>query len=95
MQYPYSSTTVHGPCVSTPFRFPVAAIFVRFGEVKRRRKNVVGVDRISNLPESIIHRIMSLLSPKEVVGTTVLSKKWYHFNFQGIISCPEIQGNKV
>ncbi|GLT47451.1 hypothetical protein SLA2020_211490 [Shorea laevis] len=51
----------------------------RFGEMKRRRKNVGGVDRFSNLPESIIHRIMSLLSPEEVVGTTVLSKKWYHF----------------
>ncbi|GLT47269.1 hypothetical protein SLA2020_209770 [Shorea laevis] len=46
----------------------------------RARKNVGGgVDRISQLPEPIIHRIMSRLSPKEVVRTSVLSRTWYHF----------------
>ncbi|GLT68278.1 hypothetical protein SLA2020_405260 [Shorea laevis] len=46
---------------------------------RSRRKNVGGVDRISDLPESIIHQIMSFLPAKEVARTSVLSKKWYHF----------------
>uniref|UniRef100_A0A2P2LVS2 Uncharacterized protein n=1 Tax=Rhizophora mucronata TaxID=61149 RepID=A0A2P2LVS2_RHIMU len=35
------------------------------------------IDRISGLPPFVIHNIMSLLSAKEVVQTSVLSKTWY------------------
>lgn len=34
------------------------------------------VDRISNLPDSIIHHIFSFLSASEVVRTCVLAKRW-------------------
>ncbi|TXG47034.1 hypothetical protein EZV62_026328 [Acer yangbiense] len=36
------------------------------------------VDRISELPDFIIHHIMSYLSTKEVAQTCVLSKRWNH-----------------
>ncbi|KAK0579350.1 hypothetical protein LWI29_024971 [Acer saccharum] len=36
------------------------------------------VDQISELPDFIIHHIMSYLSTKEAVRTCVLSKKWNH-----------------
>ncbi|GLT80113.1 hypothetical protein SLA2020_515680 [Shorea laevis] len=45
----------------------------------KRMKNIGGVDRISELPECIILQIMSRLSAKEVVRTSVLSKTWYGF----------------
>lgn len=34
------------------------------------------VDRLSNLPESVIHVILSLIDAKQAVQTSVLSKKW-------------------
>lgn len=49
---------------------------------KKKSVNVsasVGDDRISELPEFIIHQILSGLSTKEVARTSVLSKRWYHF----------------
>ncbi|GLU15920.1 hypothetical protein SLE2022_323730 [Rubroshorea leprosula] len=45
----------------------------------KQTKIIGGVDRISELPECIIHRIMSHLPPDEVVRTCVLSKAWYNF----------------
>ncbi|GKV36954.1 hypothetical protein SLEP1_g45036 [Rubroshorea leprosula] len=42
-----------------------------------KRENM-GVDRFTTLPESIIHHIMSHMSTKEVVRTSVLSKRWFH-----------------
>lgn len=37
------------------------------------------VDRISDLPPSIIHHIMTFLSPKEVARTSILSTSWNQF----------------
>ncbi|KAL5854402.1 hypothetical protein ACOSQ4_004204 [Xanthoceras sorbifolium] len=34
------------------------------------------VDRISNLPDAVIHHILSLMDAKDAVQTCVLSKKW-------------------
>ncbi|KAL6521653.1 hypothetical protein OROGR_018222 [Orobanche gracilis] len=42
-------------------------------EKKRRRE----VDRFSSLPDEIICHILSFLLTKEVVGTNILSKRWY------------------
>ncbi|KAI3919023.1 hypothetical protein MKW92_025027 [Papaver armeniacum] len=39
-------------------------------------KREEGVDRISNLPDSLIHHILSFLKIKHVAQTSVLSKKW-------------------
>ncbi|GMH15992.1 hypothetical protein Nepgr_017833 [Nepenthes gracilis] len=38
-----------------------------------------GVDRISQLPEFLIHKVMSFLDPKTRIQTGILSKKWYYF----------------
>ncbi|QHN96579.1 hypothetical protein S83_062957 [Arachis hypogaea] len=44
--------------------------------VKRQKENNEGEDRISELPECIISRILSLLPTEEAVRTSVLSKEW-------------------
>jgi len=36
-------------------------------------------DRISKLPDEIIHRILSTLDVKVVVQTSILSKRWRYF----------------
>lgn len=36
----------------------------------------MGMDRLSNLPEPIIGRILSLMDAREAVQTSILSKKW-------------------
>ncbi|KAK9186848.1 hypothetical protein WN944_018237 [Citrus x changshan-huyou] len=38
-----------------------------------------GMGRITELPTFIIHHIMSYLSAKEIVRTSILSKRWYLF----------------
>ncbi|KAK3220111.1 hypothetical protein Dsin_014081 [Dipteronia sinensis] len=51
------------------------------------------IDRISELPESILHHVMSFLTYKQVVQATVLSKTWlkawitypvFEFEFEGM-----------
>lgn len=40
------------------------------------------VDRLSNLPDSVIHTILSLIDAKQAVQTSVLSKKWkFHWAY--------------
>lgn len=40
---------------------------------------IESIDRISELPEPLIQEILSFLSAKEIMATSILSKKWYHF----------------
>ncbi|GER28395.1 F-box family protein [Striga asiatica] len=42
----------------------------------RKRKHICSGDRISQLPEPILHHILSFLSQKEALQTSVLSKSW-------------------
>ncbi|KFK27927.1 hypothetical protein AALP_AA8G448800 [Arabis alpina] len=44
-----------------------------------RKRSVVGEDRISELPEPLILQILSSLPTKDVVATSVLSKRWGSF----------------
>ena len=39
-------------------------------------EKIYAVDRISDLPEFILHHVLSLLSRKEAAKTVLLSKKW-------------------
>ncbi|KAJ0666251.1 putative F-box domain, leucine-rich repeat domain superfamily, F-box-like domain superfamily [Helianthus annuus] len=41
----------------------------------RKRRNVVG-DRLSSLPDDLIHKILSFVSIKQAVETSVLSSRW-------------------
>ncbi|OMO76510.1 hypothetical protein CCACVL1_15609 [Corchorus capsularis] len=43
---------------------------------KQKRQKPMGEDRISALPDSIIHHFLSLLPMKDVLKTGVLSKRW-------------------
>lgn len=45
-------------------------------EDKERRRRIDHVDRISELPEPILHRIMSFLPFDQLVQTSVFSKTW-------------------
>ncbi|OMP01228.1 hypothetical protein COLO4_12050 [Corchorus olitorius] len=45
-------------------------------ESKQKRAKPMQEDRISTLPDSIIHHFLSLLPIKDAVKTGVLSKRW-------------------
>ena len=51
---------------------------------------VGAMDRISELPEVIIHHILSFLSTKAVAKTSLLSKRWKSFT----ISYPILEFNE-
>ncbi|KAL3634923.1 hypothetical protein CASFOL_021977 [Castilleja foliolosa] len=44
--------------------------------VKRRRGSAITLDRLSQLPQPVLHNILSLLPQKEAIRTSVLSKSW-------------------
>ncbi|TXG49166.1 hypothetical protein EZV62_025041 [Acer yangbiense] len=51
-----------------------------FGEKKTQISNQMEIDRLSNLPEHIIHHILSFMDTKHAVQTSVLSMIWrYHW----------------
>ncbi|XP_059639892.1 putative F-box/LRR-repeat protein At3g28410 isoform X2 [Cornus florida] len=72
------------PLISEPTRKRKAFEFAKVVTKKPRKKYVNGADEkvdtrdwISNLPEPIIHHILSFLRcPKDAARTSVLSKKW-------------------
>lgn len=45
---------------------------------EKKRSRVVKKDRLSNLPDEVLHRILSSLDAKSAVQTCVLSKRWRH-----------------
>ncbi|KAG5064735.1 hypothetical protein GLYMA_02G294800v4 [Glycine max] len=45
---------------------------------EKKRSRVVKKDRLSNLPDEVLHRILSSLDAKSAVQTCVLSKRWTH-----------------
>ncbi|XP_074281980.1 putative F-box protein At3g58860 isoform X1 [Silene latifolia] len=60
------------------------------------------MDRLSDLPDSIIHHIISFLGTGEACRTTILSKRWAHIwstglilDFQPCFFVPKIDGDYV
>ncbi|GLT56832.1 hypothetical protein SLA2020_298480 [Shorea laevis] len=54
---------------------------------RARKKKNIKVDRISELPECIVHDILSYLPIEDVVQTTILSKRWYSMNKNYPVLC--------
>ncbi|CAN1275997.1 FBD-associated F-box protein At1g66310 [Linum perenne] len=48
----------------------------KLGEYTKWVRGERRVDRLSNLPDSVLHHILSFLSTKSAVQTTVLSRRW-------------------
>ncbi|KAK9285208.1 hypothetical protein L1049_024396 [Liquidambar formosana] len=45
---------------------------------RNQEEEMVGVDRISNLPDHVIHHILFFLPTKDIICTSIVSKRWVH-----------------
>ncbi|CAN0830666.1 F-box/LRR-repeat protein At4g14103, partial [Linum grandiflorum] len=100
--YSLPSVAIPPTCSSSGFqRFPrVAGTFVDFAQSemdsdsgsefelgKAAESTDLAVDRLSNLPDLIIHHILSFLDTKYAVQTSVLSRVWRSFWKQLDVLC--------
>ncbi|KAI3502777.1 hypothetical protein L1887_31081 [Cichorium endivia] len=46
------------------------------GSARKDVKDVEGDDRLSSLPDDVIHKILSFMSIKDAIGASVLSSRW-------------------
>ncbi|KAI3699294.1 hypothetical protein L2E82_43519 [Cichorium intybus] len=46
------------------------------GAARKDAMDIEGEDRLSSLPDDVIHKILSFISIKDAIGTSVLSSRW-------------------
>lgn len=57
------------------------------GKGEDREPNSAGVDRLSELPDNVIHYILSLVSTVDVVRMSILSKRWQRMWYSLPVLC--------
>ncbi|KAI3502779.1 hypothetical protein L1887_31086 [Cichorium endivia] len=62
------------------------------GSARKDAMDIEGDDRLSNLPDDVIHKILSFISIKDAIGVSVLSSRWRfiwttmpYLNFENLI----------